>query len=134
MRIVMARPHGRRATAPFASRLNCPHARYESIARSGNGFDVAMRTMRISERFPQGRDVHRDNGFFDERVRPDQGKQFVFGRQLSGAPHEDGQEIARLRLERNTNCAFRQPALRHVERELAELEDIPAVHQANPES
>ena len=99
-----------------------PDRGHEAIAPFRHGLDESL-----AGRFPEGLPEHRyrpiEVRFLDEGVAPDLLQQTVFFDQVSGAFHQDAQEIEDLRSQRNRLAATSQTVLVEVQTEPAELID-----------
>ncbi len=106
----------------------------ETVPGARHRLDVAPHRARIGERFPEGRDVHREDAFLDVGPGPDELQEFILGDEVSRPADQRDQHIVRLRLERDVHTVRDETALRDVEHERSELVTLTAAHDGLGES
>lgn len=97
----------------------------EAIARARHGLDVTTDSIAVAKDLAQGRDVHRENAFFDERLGPHSFQQFALGDQLSGVANHVLQQIISFGSQGDGLARSQKAALPNPQRERSKLADFP---------
>src|SRR5215472_292746 len=104
----------------------------ETIADSGNRFNIAGSSGFLTEGFAQGGDVAVEIVFLDRGFRPNGREKLVFGNELAVALDKNAQGFKSLAGERNVTFSAYQPVLFNLQPEGAELIDraeITGIHR-----
>ena len=84
----------------------------EIVAPSRNGDDVAIAALAVAEGAAQGAHLNLQVRFFDERLRPGSGDQFLLADHLAGAFDQGGQDVKGAAAEPHRLVALEQEPLR----------------------
>jgi hypothetical protein len=105
--------------------------RDEAVARPRHRFDVRGRPCIVAKRLAKSRDVNSEDPLFNERLRPDIRQEFSFRHQMARLPNQRGEDVQGFRRQMDDAATAEQLALAHVEREIGEVEGLPAGHQTS---
>src|SRR5262249_22540264 len=104
------------------------HPSDEAISPPRHSLDIALRSLLVSERFAQRRNVYRQDSFLDERFRPDPRQEFLFCHQASLLPNEFDKHIVCFGRKPHDFGPAQQTTLPDVQSELAKAKDFPVDH------
>jgi hypothetical protein len=86
-----------------------------------NGFDVLLPAGRLRQRFPEIGYVSREGHFFDKRIGPQSGLQFVFGNQAPAVFYQHKQGVEDLWSQGHGPRVAQEQSLPYIEAKFAEL-------------
>ena len=121
----------RRAQRFIILRCAVSDLRDKPIASPRNRLDISAISCAVSKRLAQRRDMHRQDSFFNERLRPNARQQFLFGHQ-SPLPTDQGDEyVVRFWSQPYWFGSAQQPPVSDVESELAKTKDFLVAHDVS---